>query len=47
MGEIELKENSILSDFLNEAEVNRYVIHSEAKEEIIINIHVQEGEVEA
>ena len=41
---IELKENDIVSDFLNEEETNKYSITTMQKEETVISIEVSEGD---
>lgn len=35
-----------MSDFINEGQSTRYMIHADAKEELNINVHIQEGDAE-
>jgi hypothetical protein len=35
-----------MSDFLNEGQTNKYMIHASPKEDVILNVHVQEGAVD-
>lgn len=42
----ELKEKVTMSDFLNEHESNKYEVHVLKGEDLMANIHVQEGNVE-
>lgn len=46
MSEIELTENKPLSDFTEESEANKYLLYAIRGENIYINIHVSEGEVQ-
>jgi hypothetical protein len=34
-----------MSDFLNEQETNKYLIHVKRGEDLILNLHIQEGDV--
>lgn len=43
---MELKEKITLSDFLNEYETNKYQVHARNGEDLNVNIHVQEGDIE-
>lgn len=43
---MELKEKITLSDFLNEYETNKYQVHVRNGEDLNVNIHVQEGDIE-
>jgi len=43
---LELKEKITLSDFLNEYETNKYQVHVRNGEDLNVNIHVQEGDIE-
>jgi len=43
---LELKEKITLSDFLNEYETNKYQVHARNGEDLNVNIHVQEGDIE-
>ena len=45
--EIELTEGKLVSDFIEGEEKNSYMIYAIKGEEIVVNIHVTEGEAEA
>ena len=43
--EIELKDKVMISDFLNEKQKNKYQIHAYPNMTLLINVHIQEGNV--
>lgn len=47
MSEVELTENKPFYDFTEKNESNKYVFYAIRGEDIFVNIHITEGEVEA